>query len=106
MDLPDRAVIPVVVGSSGVEGVAGGELRGGGGFVLFWGSGLRWFSSEFEVLGGSARPRGRGWWHWLDGCGSGCDERGRSVAAAEPTGDGEEGLPPSLAGRGGFGGVA
>ena len=33
------AVLPVVVGSVGVEGVAGGELRGGGGvrWVLgFW----------------------------------------------------------------------
>jgi len=33
------AVLPMVVGSAGVEGVTGGELRGGGGFrwVLgFW----------------------------------------------------------------------
>ena len=83
---------------AGAKGVAGGELRSGGGFGRIWGFGLRWLPSEFEVLGGSARSRGRGWWHWLDGGGSGCDERSRGVAAAEPAGDGVDGLPPSIAG--------
>ena len=88
----------MVVRLAGVEGVAGSELRGGRRLRESWGFTLRWFPSEFEVLGGSARSRGRGWWHWLDGRGSGCDERSRGVAAAEPAGDGEDGLPPSIAG--------
>src|SRR4051812_3993672 len=47
-----RAVLPVVARSVGVEGVAGGELRGGRQLREYWGFGLRWCSSEFEVLGG------------------------------------------------------
>ena len=88
----------MVVRSPGVGGVAGGELRGGGGFGWFWGSGLRWFSSEFEVLGGSASSRGNGWWCWMDGGGSGCDERYRKAAAAEPAGVEEDGYQPPIAG--------
>ena len=39
---------------AGTEGVAGSELRGGGGFERIWGFGLRWFPVEAEVMGGSA----------------------------------------------------
>ena len=48
----------------GTEGVAGGELRGGDGFGWILGLGLWWFPNAFEGLSGSARLRGRGWWHW------------------------------------------
>ena len=48
----------------GTEGVAGGELRGGDGFGWIWGPGLWWFPNALEGLSGSARLRGRGWWHW------------------------------------------
>ena len=47
----------------GTEGVAVGELRGGDGFGWIWGPGLWWFPNAFEGLSGSARLRGRGWWH-------------------------------------------
>ena len=83
-----------------MEGFAGGKLRGGRRLRENWDFALWWFPSEFEVLGGSARPRGRGWWHRLDGCGSGCDEQGRSVATAEPAGDEEDGLFRSIRGLG------
>ena len=86
---------------AGVEGVASSELRGGGGFGRIWGFGLRWFPVEAEGWGGSARSRGRGWEHWMDGGGPACDELNRSVAAAELAGDEEDGLPPSMAGYGG-----
>ena len=52
---------------AGAKGVAGGELCGGGGFGRIWGPGLRWLPVEAEGLGGSARSRGKGWWHWMDG---------------------------------------
>ena len=84
-----------------MEGVAGGELRGGGGFGRIWGTGLRWLPVEAEGLGGSARSRGRRWWHWRDGKGSACDEWHRSMAAAQLIGDEEEGFLPSIAGCGG-----
>ena len=58
---------------AGVKGVAGGELCGGRWLREDWGLGLQWLPVEFEVLGGSARPRGREWEHWMDGRGSGCD---------------------------------
>ena len=88
----------MVDGVEGMEGVAGGELCGGRRLQESWGFALQWFPSEFEVLGGSARSRGRGWWYWLDGGGSGCDEQSRRVAAAELA-EGEEGsFPLSMAG--------
>ena len=71
-----------------------------------WGLELRWLPVEDERLGGSARSRGGGWKHWRDGKGSTCDVWHRSVAMAELIGDEEEGFPPSIAGRGGFGGTA
>ena len=72
----------MVEGSSEVEGIAGGELRGGegyGGEVLFV---LRWSLIEDEQLGSSARTRGSDWWCWLGERVAGCDESHRSLAAA------------------------
>ena len=43
----------------GTKGVAGGELRGGGGFGRIWGSGLRWFPVVFERLGSSAKSEAK-----------------------------------------------
>ena len=56
-----------------MEGVAGGELRGGRQLREVWGFGLRWFPDAAEGLGGSARLSGGGWWCYTDGVGSGCD---------------------------------
>ena len=81
----------MVDGSSEVEGIAGGELRGGegyGGEVLFV---LRWSLIEDEQLGSSARTRGSYWWRWLGERVVGCDESHRSLAAAELAGVGEDG---------------
>ena len=82
----------------GVEGVAGGEPRGGDGFGHDWGFGLWWLPIMAEGLGGSARSRGVGWWRWLDGGGPGCDKTDRRMAVAELAGDGEDGLLWSIAG--------
>ena len=49
---------------AGVEGVASGELRDGGGLRMIWGFVLWWLPVEAERLGGSARARGVGWWPW------------------------------------------
>ena len=106
MDPPVKAVLPVVDKLAGMKGVTGGELCGGGGFGKIWGFGLRWFPSEFEALGGSARLRGVERWHQMDEGGSGCNERDQNVAAAESAGDEGEGFPSSMAGHGGSGGVA
>ena len=57
-----EAVLLVVAGSSEVEGVAGGELRGGRQLREVWGFGLRWFLDAAEGSGGSAWSRGGGWW--------------------------------------------
>ena len=81
----------VVAGSSEVEGVAGGELRGGGGYggeVVF---GLRWSPIKAEVLGSSARAMGSDWWRWMGGGVAGCDVSHRSLAVAELAGDEEDG---------------
>ena len=95
----------MVVGSSGVEGVTGGELRGGRWFGSKVGFGLRWFLVEAEVLGSSARLWGDGWWRWMDGGGSGCDAPHWIEAATELAGDEEEGPSPSIAGCGSTMGV-
>ena len=81
-----------------MEGVTGGELRGGRWLREIWGFGLRWLPVKFEVLGGSARSRGNGWWCWMDGGGSSCDDRHRKAAAAEPAGVEEDGYQPPIAG--------
>ena len=91
---------------AGVEGVAGGELRDGGGFGRFWGLELRWFPVVFERWGGSARFRGVERWLQTDEGGSGCDERDQNVAAAELTGEGEDGISLSIAGYGSIRGMA
>ena len=81
----------MVHGSSEVEGIAGGELRGGGGYggeVVF---GLRWSPIKAEVLGSSARTRESYWWRWLGERVAGPDVLHRSLAAAELAGVGEDG---------------
>ena len=45
------AVLPVVVGSAGVEGITSDELRGGESFGWVWGFALRWFPVAPECLG-------------------------------------------------------
>jgi hypothetical protein len=96
----------VVARLAGVEGVTGGELRGGDGFGRDWGLGLWWLPIEAEVMGGSARSRGVGRWRWMGGGGPGCDERDWDVAAAELAGDEEDGFPLTITGCGGSMGVA
>ena len=83
---------------AGVQGVTGGELRGGQWFGSNWGFGLRWFPIKFERWGGSARSRRVEWRRWMDRGGSARDARHRSMAAAELARDEEEGLPPSNVG--------
>ena len=92
------AVLSVVVGSTVVGGVAGGELRGGGGYGSEVGFGLRWFPIEAEALGSSARTRGSEWWRWMGEGVPGCDEWHRKAAAAEPAGGGGDGLFRSIHG--------
>ena len=67
-------VLPVVVGSARVEGVADSEFHGGGDFRSIGGFELRWLTIVFEVPDGSSRVRGEGWWYWLDWGGSARDE--------------------------------
>ena len=82
----------MVAGSSEVEGVAGGELRGGGGYGGEVVLGLRWSPIEVGSLGSSSRTRRSYWWRWLGERVVGCDAFHRSWAAAEPAGVGEESL--------------
>ena len=82
----------MVAGSTVVGGVAGGELRGGGGYGSEVGFGLRWFPIEAEAQGSSARARGSEWWRWMGKGVRGCDEWHRKAAAAEPAGVGADGL--------------
>ena len=91
---------------AGMEGVAGGELRGGRQLREVWGFGLRWFPDAAEGLGGSARSRGGGWW---------CYTRGGALVATEWTGGrrrlywpkmGKKTLPGRLPAMGVLGGVA
>ena len=88
----------MVVGSTEVEGVAGGELHGGGGYGSEGGFGLWWFPIEVEALGISARTRGSEWWRWMGGGVAGYDEWHRKAAAAEPAGVGGDGLFRSIHG--------
>ena len=83
----------MVAGSPGVEGVAGGELRGGGGFgdkVIF---GLRWSPTKIDRGVALARGRGSSWWRDWRRRGPGGDGIDRGLAATELAGLGEEGLP-------------
>ena len=84
-----------------MEGVAGGELCGGRRLGRIWGLELRRFLVVFEGLGSSAWSRGGVWWHWMGGGSSACDARPWNAAAAEATGDEEDGLSPTIAGYGG-----
>ena len=68
-----RAVLPLDNRLAGTKGVAGGELRGGGGFGRNWGFGIWWFLVAFERLGTSTRSRGVDWWYWMDRGGPACD---------------------------------
>ena len=92
---------PVVKRLARTKGVADGELRGRRWLREDWSLELRWLPTGAEGWGGSARSRGRGWEHWMDGGGPACDELNRSMVAAELAGDEEDGLPPSMAGYGG-----
>ena len=96
--------VPAMVAD--MDGVASDELRSGDGFGHDWGSALRWFSIKAEGLGGSARSCGVWWWRWADRRGSNCGERSWDVAAAEPTGVGEDGFPLTIANYRGAMGVA
>ena len=83
----------MVVGSLGVEGVAGGELRGGGGSGDKVSLGLRWSPAKIERGVVLARGRESSWWREWRGGGTGGDGIGRDLAATEPDGLGEDGLP-------------
>ena len=100
------AVLPVVVGSAGLEGVVGGELHGGGGFGSNGVLGLWWFPIAYERLGSSARLRGVEWCRWMGGGGPGCEAWCWGVVAAEPAGVEEDGFPLMISGFGGAMGVA
>ena len=66
----------MLVGSTVVEGVTGGELRGGGDLGWFGVFELRWSLVESEALGSSARTRGSEWWRWMGEGVPGCLELG------------------------------
>ena len=83
----------MVIGSSWVEGVAGGELRGGGGSGDKVSLGLRWSPAKIERGVVLARGRERSWWKEWRGGGTGGDGIGRELAATELAGLGEDGLP-------------
>ena len=82
----------MVVGSPGVLGVAGGELRGGGRLRWIWGFRPWWFLAVSGRLGSSAGSSGVGRWR-LGGKGrSWCVGTDRDEAAAELTGEVEDDL--------------
>ena len=83
----------MVVGSLGVEGVAGGELRGGGGSGDKVSLGLRWSPAKIECGVVLARGRESSWWRDWRGRGPGGDGIDRGLAATELAGLREEGLP-------------
>ena len=87
----------MVVGSAGVEGVADGELRGGGGLGSKVLLGLRWFPIKIEQGEGFTGGREGSWWReWRGGGSSGVGMAG-AVEAAGAAGDGEENLLGSIA---------
>ena len=63
--------------------------------------GLWWFPIEIEQGGGFTGGRESFWWREWRGGGPGGAGMAGSVAAAAVAGDGEEGLPPMIAGCGG-----
>ena len=99
-------VLPVVVGSAGVDGVADGELRGGGGLGSKVLLGLWWFSIKIEQGEGFTGGRESFWWRDWRGGGSGGAEMARAAAAAGVAGDEEGGVSLTIAGYGGSMGVA
>ena len=95
------AVLPVVVGSAGVEGVADGELRGGGGFGSKVGLGLRWFPIKIEQGDVFTGERESFWWREWRGGGPGGARMAGAVAAAGVAGEEEDdsrGLPTAMGG--------
>ena len=87
----------MVVGSSGVEGTASGELLGGGGLGSKVLLGLRWLPIKIEQGEVFAGGREGSWWReWRGGGTRGAGMAG-AVAAAGVAGDGEENLPGSNA---------
>ena len=83
----------MVVGSAGVEGVADGELRGGGGLGSKVVLGLRWFPIKIEQGEGFTGGRESFWWREWRGGGPGGAGMAGAVAAAAVAGDGEGDLP-------------
>ena len=83
----------MVVGVMGTEGVVGDELRGGGGSEDKVSLGLRWSPAKIERGVVLARGRESSWWREWRGRGTGGDGIGRNLAATEPAGLGEDGLP-------------
>ena len=97
MDPQDRGGPPsVVVGLAGAEGVADGELRGGGSFGSKVVLGLQWFPIKIEQGGVFTGGRKSFWWREWRGGGSGGTGVVGMAAAAEFAGDGEEDLPGSI----------
>ena len=86
----------MVVGSAGVEGVADGELRGGGGLGSKVVLGLRWFPIKIEQGEGFTGGRESFWWREWRGGGPGGAGMAGAVAAAAVAGDEEGDLPESI----------
>ena len=83
----------MVVGVMGTEGVVGDELHGGGGSGDKVSLGLRWSPAKIERGVVLARRRKSSWWREWRWGGTGGDGIGRGLAATEPAGLGEDGLP-------------
>ena len=89
----------VVVGSSGVEGTAGGELLGGGGLGSKVLLGLRWLPIKIEQGEGFTGGREGSWWRdWRGGGPSGAGMVG-AVAAQELPETGKKTSPGRLRAR-------
>ena len=99
------AVLSVVVGSAGVEGVADGELRGGGGLGGRVVLGLRWFSIKIEQGKGLTGGREGSWWREWRGGGPGGTGMAGAMVAVGIAGEDEDDSHPSIDGQGGTSGV-
>ena len=86
----------MVIGLAGAEGVADGELRGGGSFGSKVVLGLRWFPIKIEQGEGFTGGRESFWWREWRGGGPGGAGMAGAVATAAVAGDGEEDLPGSI----------